>query len=164
MNFRIRLAFVALLVSTASAQEFSERPLWLHLNGYTHHFAASDANDRLFGVGLTWQGVSRGRTATAFEADLFKDSDRKLSCYVGASWRYAFRPIAVGITGALMYHRNFTKHNDWGVLPVALPFCETRGRAMKLRLYYIPPIRDPDDHQLSVQLMLPLGGSRARER
>jgi hypothetical protein len=129
---------------------------WLHLNGYTHHFTASDCNDRLFGLGGTWYTRSRGRMLTAFEADVFQDSARKPSAYVGHSWTAPFRFGSVGVTGALMYHRNFKTQNNWRLLPVALPFAETRLGGVKVRAYYVPPLRNASDHQIALQLMVPL--------
>jgi len=41
-------------------------------------------------------------------------------------------------------------------MPVALPYLESRGTRYKVRLYYVPPIRRSSDHQVALQLMLPL--------
>jgi hypothetical protein len=148
-----------LLILSFSALELAgqgrpEAARWLHLNGYTHHFSASpEANDNLFGLGLTWGERRSGRLAAAWETDIFRDSGRRLSGYVGQSLVYRFNRVSVGATGALMYHRNFLKYNRWGVFPVGLPFVETRGDALKLRFYYVPPVRSPSDHQVAVQLL-----------
>lgn len=130
---------------------------FLHLNGYTQHFSAPGANNLLYGLGATW-GIRRaGRMRLAWEADAFRDSGRKLSLYAGHSWTLPLPFAEVGVTGALMYHRNFFSQNRWGVLPVALPFVEAPlSRAATVRLYYIPPVRSKCDHQVSLQLLVPL--------
>lgn len=141
----------------ASAPEFAADRGWLHLNGYSHHFAAPDANNKILGLGYTWYVRRYGARAVAWEADAFQDSAKKFSGYVGRSWTFRLGELGgVGVTGALMYHRNFKKQTSLGVLPVALPYLELRGRAMKLRAYYIPPVRDPNDHQIALQVMLPV--------
>lgn len=163
MNFRIiRILVVSLsawitcpIAKCASADPEQWRG-FLHVNGYTYHFAAPDANDKLFGVGFTWYTGSWGRFQTAWEADVYRDSAFELSGYVGHSWTVPFRIASVGATGALMYHRNFAKQNRYRVLPVALPFVETTlFRGVKLRAYYIPPVRSRSDEQIAVQLLIP---------
>ena len=57
--------------------------------------------------------------------------------------------------GAIMYHRNFIKQDRACILPAALPFWETSGENLRLRVYYIPPVRSRHDHQVSFQLLLP---------
>lgn len=130
---------------------------WLHLNGYSHHFDAPDANDQLFGVGLTWYVKKFGRPVQAWELDVFRDSGRKLSGYVGRSWSLPLgRHALVGVTGALMYHRNFARYNNASIMPVGLPFLEVGNRAVRARAYYVPPLRKASDHQIALQVMLPL--------
>jgi hypothetical protein len=141
-------------IGAARAQpEFAQQRGWLHVNGYTHHFAVDDANDRLFGLGLTYYGRLHGRIIPAWEFDAFQDSAKKLSTYVGRSWTIPLRYVSVGVTGALMYHRNFSSQNRLRVLPVAFPFLETRGTRLKARLYYIAPARRASDEQIAIQLM-----------
>lgn len=71
--------------SARAGSEFATDRGWLHFNGYSHHFAADDANDRLLGIGY--------------------------------------------------------------------PFVETRGTRLKVRAYYIPPVRRASDEQLAIQLV-----------
>jgi hypothetical protein len=63
---------------------------------------------------------------------------------------------SVGVTAALMYHRNFAKQTRACILPVALPYWESRGQSYKLRVYYVPPVRSRHDHQVSFQLLVPI--------
>ncbi|HVS51803.1 MAG TPA: hypothetical protein VHD62_05555 [Opitutaceae bacterium] len=128
---------------------------WLHLDGYTHHFDAPGAESRILGVGFTWYVRRFGVPATAWEADLFQDSACKLSGYAGRSWTLPLPLGNIGVTGALMYHRNFAAQNRWRVLPVALPFWELSGRTLKLRAYYIPPVRSRHDEQIALQVLVP---------
>jgi hypothetical protein len=150
------LIFFAAATTLFAAPEFTDHRGWLHLNGYTHHFAASDANDQLFGLGFTHYRRSYGRVLPAWEFDAFQDSGRKLSAYFGHSWTFPFRHFSVGVTGAIMYHRNFKSQNKLGTLPVAFPFIETRGSRIKARLYYVAPVRNASDQQIALQLMFPL--------
>jgi hypothetical protein len=138
-----------------AAPEFSQTRGWLHLNGYTHHFDAPGANDQLWGAGFTWYTRTYGAMVTAWEADVFQDSGRKLCAYAGGSLTTPTRWGNFGVTGALMYHRNFAKQTPMKILPVALPFWETRGERLKLRIYYIPPVRSRTDQQISFQLLVP---------
>jgi hypothetical protein len=142
------------VMNRAVAEEVRARGL-LHLNGYTHHFDAPDANDNLFGLGATWYVKRWGRVARAWETDLFQDSGSKLSGYVGHSWTYRRAYVNVGVTGALMYHRNFEKQNAWRVLPVGLPYAELPLRHFSMRAYYIPPVRNHCDHQIALQVLVP---------
>jgi hypothetical protein len=146
-------AAIASFATAHAAPETARR--WIHLNGYTHHFAAPDANDQLFGAGLTWYAQPSQRLATAWELDAFQDSGRKLSVYLGRSWTRRFDAANVGATAALMYHQNFRAHNRWRLLPVALPFVETSLGVFKARAYYIPPVRNRCDHQIALQLLVP---------
>lgn len=157
----MKLAVLVLFagVGNACAQENPARG-WLHLNGYTHHFEAPDANDNLLGVGATWYVKKWGRIARAWEADLFQDSGRKLSGYVGQSLTYRGRFANAGVTAALMYHRNFAKQNRWSVLPVALPYAELPLGKFSLRAYYIPPLRRGSDQQIAFQVLVPMGATR----
>jgi hypothetical protein len=147
---------LAWAASSHATPEISETRGWLHLDGYTHHFDAPGANDRLFGLGFTWYVRRFSIPIVAWEGDVFEDSACKPSGYFGQSWAFPSRLGNFGVTGALMYHRNFVSQTRWRVLPVALPFWETHGSRMKLRVYYIPPVRSRHDHQVSVQLLLPL--------
>jgi hypothetical protein len=140
----------------ADEREFSAGHAWLHVNGYTHHFDAPGTNSNLWGTGITWYDQRYGPIVTAWEADAFADSACKLSAYAGRSWIRPTNLGGFGITGALMYHRNFVTQNRWRVLPVGLPFWQSRGNAYQLRVYYIPPVRSRCDQQLALQLMLPL--------
>jgi hypothetical protein len=129
---------------------------YIHLNGYTHHFAAPGTNATIFGTGVTWYTRSWTRLQTAWEADVYQDSAYKLSGYAGHSWTVPLRFGSVGATGALMYHRNFAKQSPLRILPVALPFVETTVfRGAKIRAYYIPPVRNRCDEQIAFQLMIP---------
>lgn len=138
----------------SATEEFTSRPTWAHVNGFSYHFAAPDANAALLGVGFTHYTRMFGRVLPAWEGDLFRDSGCKPSAYLGHSWTIPTRWLSVGATGAVMYHRNFAAQNRFRVLPVALPFVETRGERLKARLYYIPPVRRASDEQIAVQLML----------
>jgi hypothetical protein len=150
----LALLILSFVGAEAAAQGQPEPRRWLHLNGYTHHFSAKpDANDNLLGIGLTWGERRNGRLAAAWETDLFRDSGRKLSAYLGQSLTYRFNHFSVGVTGAIMHHQNFEKYNRWGVLPVGLPFLETRGQRLKFRAYYIPPLRSASDNQIAIQLL-----------
>lgn len=154
-------AFVALWCASCIGSSAAESPFewpaaFLHLNGYTQHFAAPGANNRLYGLGATWHIRRAGRLRTAWETDAFRDSGRKLSMYAGHSWTLPLAVGNVGVTGALMYHRNFRAQNRWGVLPVALPFAEAALSRGVLRVYYIPPVRNRCDHQVSLQFLVPL--------
>jgi hypothetical protein len=159
MNFfRLALCFLSCLACAPAAPELTQTRGWLHLNGYTLHFDAPDANDQLWGAGFTWYKRRYGTTALAWEGDVFQDSARKLCAYAGASWTFntfATRFGRPGLTAALMYHRNFARQNRACVLPVALPFWETGGERVKLRVYYIPPLRSRHDQQISLQLLVP---------
>jgi hypothetical protein len=152
----LTLALFTLLIACGPAHGEDIRPRsWLHLDGYTHHFDAPDANDRLLGLGITWYHQRWGRLAQAWEADAFQDSGCKLSVYAGHSWTYRWRYVSAGVTGAIMYHRNFAAQNRWRVLPVALPIAELPLRRFSLRAYYIPPVRNRSDHQIAFQLLIP---------
>jgi hypothetical protein len=143
-------------IENASAAEAQRWRGYVHLNGYSHHFAAPGTNANILGTGVTWYTRSWGRVQTAWEADVFQDSAWKLSGYAGHSWTMPFRLGSVGATGALMYHRNFEKQCPVGVLPVILPFAETTVfRNAKLRAYYIPPLRNKCDEQVAFQLLIP---------
>ena len=129
---------------------------YVHANGYTHHFAAPDANDELFGTGVTWYTRKWGRVQTAWEADVFRDSACELCGYAGYSATLPFRFASIGATGAIMYHRNFVAQNPYRILPVALPFAETTiFRGAKLRAYYVPPVRSRRDEQIALQILIP---------
>jgi len=150
--------FLALgvFLRAAGEPEFTYHRGWLHLNGYSHHFEARDANAKLFGGGFTWYSARSGNVIASWTADVYQDSERKLSGLVGRSWTLPLRWGSVGATAAAMHHRNFRAHNSLGLMPVLLPFVETRGLAYKLRLYYIPPFRSPSDHQVAIQLRTPV--------
>ncbi len=151
------LFFLMLGQIAVAAPEFTQTRGWAHLNGYSHHFDAPDANNALFGAGFSWYVKRYGRTVQAWEGDVFLDSGRKVSGYFGRSLILPLgRFGGAGVTGALMYHRNFAKYNRANLMPVALPFFETGGEAMKLRIYYVPPVRSASDHQVAFQIMLPV--------
>ena len=152
----IFLTACAALAPLRAQDEFTQARGWLHLNGYSHHFAAADANDQLLGFGFTHYRRRYGRVLPAWELDLFQDSARKLSTYGGHSWTVPFERFSVGATAALMYHRNFATQNQLRILPVAFPFIETRGTRLKARLYYVAPVRNASDQQIAVQIMFPL--------
>lgn len=148
------LWLTALLPVLGLGQEtFTDRPVWVHLNGYAHHMSAKDANDNLFGLGLTYYTRTSGKFLTAWEGDAFQDSGKQLAAYAGYSWTVPTRIVSFGLTAAVMYHRNFKAQNDLGVLPVAFPFLETRGRHLKLRVYYVAPVRKASDEQFAAQVM-----------
>ena len=149
------LSLCVLGTATSWSAEETRAQAWLHLNGYSHHFDAPDANDHLLGVGATWYVKRWGKIARAWEADVFRDSGKKLSGYVGHSWTYRMRLANVGITGALMYHRNFAKHNNLRLLPVALPYVELPLRKLSVRAYYVPPVRSASDNQIALQVLVP---------
>lgn len=140
-----------------SAPEFIDTRGWLHLNGYTHHFDAPGANDNIFGAGFTWYDRRHGSPLVAWEGEVFRDSGRKLSAYLGRSWTFSIGDhIGAGLTAAVMYHQNFARQNRWRVLPVGLPFLETRSRSLKLRVYYVPPFRSRHDRQIAFQAQVPV--------
>src|SRR3954464_12176476 len=124
MRGLLTVAFLVGFLSPNTRADDSRARGWIHLNGYTHHFAAPDANDNLFGLGATWYVQKWGKIARAWETDVFRDSGCKLSGYAGHSWTYRMHYANAGVTGALMYHRNFSKYNRWSTLPVALPYAE----------------------------------------
>lgn len=152
-----RLLFFLIACAVAAhlhaESEFAAHRGWLHLNGYSHHFAVDDANDRLLGIGYTHYRRLYGRVLPAWEFDAFQDSAKKFSGYVGHSWTLPLRALSCGVTGAIMYHRNFAAQNQLKTLPVAFPFVESRGTGLKVRAYYIPPLRRASDAQLAVQVV-----------
>jgi hypothetical protein len=152
------IATVALAnaVCGAGMPELAASHTMLHLNGYTHHFHAPGANDNLFGLGFTQYDRRAGRVTMAWEADIFLDSGNQLSGYAGRSWTMPLRFGKIGVTAAIMYHRNFLKQNNAGILPVGLPYWETPGSGARLRFYYIPAMRNASDHQIAIQLLTPL--------
>jgi len=149
----LSLWFCAGIVPVCAQSEFTAHRGWVHLNGYSHHFAAADANDQLLGLGYTHYRQRYGRVIRAWELDVFQDSARKFSGYVGHSWTVPFKHFSAGVTGAVMYHRNFAAQNKLKTLPVAFPFLETRGTRLKARLYYVAPVRRASDQQIALQLM-----------
>lgn len=151
-------ALLPLIAAHSHAQQVENEPTtWLHLNGYSYHLVAKDCNSFLYGAGLTLYSRDTGRYRTAWEGDVFADSARKLSIYGGYSAVWKFGVLNAGATAAIMYHRNFHRENRFGILPVALPFVETGVRRVKVRIYYIPPVRRASDEQIAVQLMVGLG-------
>lgn len=148
--FLIGLAFATRLGAQA---EFTRHHGWIHLNGYSHHFAADDANDQLLGLGYTHYRRRYGPVIPAWEFDVFQDSGKKLSTYVGHSWTVPFKHLSAGVTAAVMYHRNFAAHNRLSTAPVAFPFLESRSERLKVRVYYIPPVRRASDQQIAVQIL-----------
>jgi hypothetical protein len=153
---------VAFCLRGAGLPEITDSYAMLHLNGYTHHFDAPGANDKLFGLGITLYDRRAGRVTMAWEGDVFFDSGNQLSGYVGRSWTLPLSFGKAGVTAALMYHRNFLKQNNAGVLPVGLPYWETPGRSLRLRFYYVPGMRNASDHQIAIQLLAPLRRSMIR--
>ena len=153
------LRAVAGLTLTAGLAGAAETPkAWLHLSGYSVHFHAPDANPYLLGLGLSLPAKPWGAWRTTWVLNAFEDSDRKLSVFVGRALtlRCGSR-VDLGVTAALMYHRNFARQNQLRLLPVALPFVDCDLGRWTLRTYYVPPLRSPTDHQVAVQLMIPLG-------
>lgn len=150
------LLFVATNPLFAAAAVREAPRAWLHVDGYSHHFEAGDANSELFGLGLTWQRRTTGSMTTSWEADVFRDSGCELSAYLGHSWAWTLGRVRLGATGAVMYHRNFSDYNGLNVMPVVLPFLEVPLRPVKLRVYYVPPVRRASDHQVAIQLLIPL--------
>jgi len=140
----------------AGSPEFTYHRGWLHVSGYSHHFEAPDTNSKIFGGGFTWYSARSGNLITSWTADVYQDSARKLSAQVGRSWTLPLRWGSLGTTVAAMYHRNFKAHNPLSVMPVLLPFVETRGYRYKLRIYYVPPVRRRSDHQVALQLLTPV--------
>lgn len=153
----LRLLWLGLIVSRSFGQQ-AETPArgWIHVNGYTYHMVAHDANSELYGIGLTWYTHVTERYQTAWEADVFSDSAKKPSMYVGYSLAAPFKYIALGATGAIMYHRNFEKENSLRILPVVLPFAEIGKNHVRVRIYYVPPVRRRTDEQIAIQLLLPI--------
>src|SRR5436305_11972147 len=99
------LVFSAVLAR--AVPEFAAGKTWLHLDGYTYHFAAPGANNLLFGLGFTHYDTTYGRVIPAWGADVFRDFGCKPSAYVGRSWTIPLERVAGGLTAAVMYHRNF---------------------------------------------------------
>lgn len=151
------LLFVLGPVLVWGTPELTDTRGWLHLNGYTHHFDAPGANDNIFGVGFTWYDRRHGSPLAAWEGDVFRDSGRKLSAYVGRSWTFPLGDrIGAGLSAAVMYHHNFARQNRWRVLPVGFPFLEARSGSLKLRAYYVPPFRSRHDQQIAFQVHMPV--------
>jgi hypothetical protein len=144
--------------------EFTSTQTWIHLDGYTHHFCAPGANPYLFGFGVTRYTRTYGPVLHSWEADVFRDSACKPSAYAGYAWTVPTSYFSFGGTAAVMYHRNFKSQDRFRILPVFLPFAETRGERLKFRLYYLPPVRRASDEQIAVQLMLPWAGERYAHR
>ena len=65
--------------------------------------------------------------------------------------------VSVGVAGALMYHRNFASRNRLSLMPVALPYLETRGTRYKVRIFYVPPIFRPPSRPPTDAAVLPVG-------
>jgi hypothetical protein len=149
------LALISLLLTCSVHAEDLRARGWLHLDGYTHHFNAPDANDDIFGLGFTWYNRQWDQVVGAWETDVFRDSGCRLSAYAGYSWTYRTNAVNVGITGALMYHCNFAAQNRLRVLPVGLPFAELPLKKFSLRAYYIPPVRSRTDQQIAFQVLVP---------
>src|SRR5262245_16473477 len=99
---RLALVLLGCVTLGRAAPEFTQTRGWLHLNGYSHHFDAPDANDQLWGAGFTWYARRYGTTALAWEGDVFQDSGRKLCAYAGTSWTFSTRFGHPGLTAALM--------------------------------------------------------------
>lgn len=153
----LALLFSLLVVACACrAADVIEPRGWLHLNGYSYHLIAKDCNSFLYGTGLTWYTRYTDSLHTAWEADVFADSARKPAAYVGYSVGLPLRWLTVGATGAIMYHRNFVAEDRFRILPVAVPFVEFGTRKVKLRVYYVPPVRRASDEQVCIQVLLPL--------
>lgn len=150
------LTCAKILGQCLACDESPPSKIWFHLNGYTQHFDAPNTNSALFGVGFTWYQKPYHRILNGWEGDVFQDSARKPSGYLGYSGTIPFRIIGVGATVAIMYHRNFIDEDRWRILPVVLPFLEKGGEFFKVRLYYIPPVRRRYDQQVSLQLMTAL--------
>lgn len=148
------LPLIVFATAVLSAAPESER--WLHLNGYSHHFAAPDANSKLWGVGFSSRTRSDGTLLWSWEGDVFSDSACKPSAYVGKAAAVRMGPSLLGVTGAAMYHRNFRAENRLRVLPVAFPFWEIGSKTMRTRIYYVPGLRRRTDEQIAVQFMLSL--------
>ena len=149
--------FVLLFVGTILCSGADVTPqAWVHIDGYTYHMVARDCNNLLLGSGLTWYTRDDEKLRTAWEADAFADSARKLAAYAGYSVGLPLRAITIGMTGAIMYHRNFAAENRLRTLPVAFPFLEFECR-FKVRIYYVPPVRRASDEQVAVQLLVPIG-------
>jgi len=159
-HFVFFLMGLVLAAPLGAQAEFTKHRGWVHLNGYSHHFAVEDANDQLLGIGYTHYRRLYGHVIPAWEFDAFQDSGKKLSTYVGHSWTFPLKYFSAGLTGAVMYHRNFAAHNRMSTLPVAFPFLETRGENLKARLYYVPPVRRASDQQVALQLMWAFGNRR----
>lgn len=144
----------AFLRSGSADEKFDRSHVWLHFDGLTYHFDAPGANSLLWGSGLTWYHKSSLPMLTAWEGDAFEDSERHLAAYLGHSWAIPFKYFNFGATAALMYHHDFASQNKYLTLPVVIPFLETHGRSLKLRIYYVPPVRNPTDQQVAAQLLL----------
>ncbi len=147
---------VAFLFAASSRAEITDTDRgWIHVDGYTYHMIARHCNDLLLGTGVTWYTRYTDSVHLAWEGDVFADSAKKLSAYVGYSAAFAYRGVSLGATGAIMYHRNFVAENRFRTLPVAFPFLETGTHKFKIRVYYVPPVRRASDEQVAVQLLLP---------
>ena len=148
---------VSAAVVPGAVRAAEEPRAWLHVNGYSLHFHAPDANPYLAGLGLSLPAKPWGPFRASWVGDAFQDSGRKFSAYAGQAVTLPLgRGFDAGLTGALMYHRNFARHNRLSVLPVVLPFADYRLGTWKLRTYYVPPVRSVSDHQVAAQLMIPL--------
>ena len=137
-------------------------PRWvLHANGYTIHFnkkpkPGEEVNDFLYGLGFHYEWARGPRHTWAAEFDAFNDSHNELSLLGGASGRYDLGPVEIGATGMLMYKSTFSDDEGTPVLPLLIPFVQKEFNSWGIRMYYVPPVRKPTDHQITFQLHIPL--------
>lgn len=138
------------------------RQSFLHLNGYSIHFDKRPApgksvNDHLFGLGGSVEFDTHGPLIWGIAGDVFWDSREEVSAVLGPSCHYPFNDhVSVGGAAFLMYKTAFQRDYGFPILPVPLPFAEIGTERIRLRTYYIPPVRRPTDHQVVFQLRIPL--------
>lgn len=160
----ILLVFAAGFSLRAQAEEISGgeqdiNKLFLHLNGYAVHFNGNeDENNFLIGTGFTynWRHFQKFDILASIEVDVFKDSNEKISALAGISFVKNLGLASVGLNAHIMYKDSFIDDAGTPILPLVLPFVELGQGSIRLRMFYIPPIRTANDHQVDFQLLIGL--------
>ena len=162
---RLLAKVVAVVTLVGSCAVFADKGLerpyrFAKLGSRAIHFdASSSVNDKLWGFGVMWdiKRLDFADLILAFEADVYRDSQRRLAFAIGGSVRKEIGPISLGLAPNLMFKENLHEQspvNKLPFLPVVLPFVQVDyfSRA-RLRMYYIPPIRSPSDHLVAFQML-----------
>lgn len=133
----------------------------LHLNGYSIHLHKPSAsgkrpNDLLLGLGGAMEIETDGPWIWEIAADAFVDSRDELSAVLGPAFHYPVNDhFSAGGAVFLMYKQAFQDDYGFPILPVPLPFAEIGNEKVRLRTYYVPPVRRPGDHQVVFQVRIP---------